>query len=132
MLITGRLFDLVIKTKDDAHALVVQALNASHALALGAQANEIAALKKTLEDLNTQLRYERARADNLVDRLLIRDAKVAAVAPAAVEIAKFKDEQAVKKLHAVFDQLNDIATEIPARETRAFDMAGGTAVAAHV
>lgn len=127
--VTGRVLDLIVKTKDDAHALVVDALRSAHSVALGAQANEILALKKTVEDLAAQLKYERARGDGLVDRLLVRDAKVAAVSPAAVAVAEYKDANAAKKLQEIFDSVNAMGAEVPVTEHRAFDMAGGSAVA---
>lgn len=131
MLMTARVFDIVVKTKDDAYALALSAFNDSHALALSAVQNEIRYLKNDLENVKTQLKYEKARADNLVDRLLIKEAKVAAVSPMAIEAAKMHDEQAVKKLREVFDQLNDVAAEIPAKETRAFEFAGGGSAVRH-
>ena len=131
MFITARVFDIVVKTKDDSYALALSAFNESHVLALAAKENEILYLKNDLEDLKTQLKYEKARADNLVDRLLIKEAKVAAVSPMALEAAKEKDEHAVKNLKIIFDQLNDVAAEIPAKETRAFDFAGGGSAVKH-
>lgn len=129
MFLTQRILDLVVKTKDDAHATALAAVDASHRVALGALDNEIQALKRLINQLNEQLSYERAKSDGLVDRLLVRDAKVAAVAPAAVEIAKHKDEQAVQKLKELFDGLNDVTADIPApKDLRAFDLAGGSAV----
>src|SRR3990167_8413395 len=101
MFLTYKILDLVVKTKDDAYAIALSAFDSSHRIALGAKETEIEALTRTIVDLTAQLKYERARADNLVDRLLVRDAQVAAVAPAAVEIAKHKDEVAVKKLKEV-------------------------------
>lgn len=128
MFLTHKILDLVVKTKDDAHALVLSAFDSSYRLSLGAKEIEIEALTRLIADLGAQLKYERARADNLADRLLVRDAHVAAVSPAALETAKHKDEVAVKKLREVFDQLNDIAVEVPAKTHRAFDLAGGSAV----
>lgn len=118
MFITNRILDLVVTTKDDCYAI-----------ALGAKENEIRYLKDSIEELSAQLKYERSRADGLVDRLLVRDARVAAVSPAAIEIAKHKDEQAVSKLKAIFDDMNAMGADIPSKDTRAFDLAGGSAVA---
>ena len=128
MFVTDRVLDIIIKAKDDAHALAISALNSSHALSVGALSNEIVGLKCANGKLEEQLRYERSRADALVDRLLVRDAKVASVAPAAIAAAVHKDEQAVKKLKEVFDELNLTAVDFPAQEHRSFDLAGGTAV----
>lgn len=128
MFLTGKVFDIVVKTKDDAYALALAAFDASHHIAIGAKEVEIASLRKTIDQLSEQLSYERAKADGLVDRLLVRDAKVAAVAPAAVEVAKYKDEAAMKKLKEIFDDMNAMGAEVPAKENRAFDLAGGSAV----
>mgnify|MGYP001595874529 CR=1 FL=1 len=129
MFLTHKILDLVVKTKDDAYALALSAFDASHHIALGAKESEIRALKNEVSGLTEQLKYERLKSDGLVDRLLVRDAKVAAVAPAAIELAKHKDAEGVKKLKEVFDQLNDIASDVPApKEARVFDMAGGSAL----
>lgn len=127
MFMTSRVFGIVVKTKDDAYALALSAFDASHQLAIAAKENEIAALRKEVSGLAEQLRYERTKSDGLVDRLLVRDARVAAVAPAAVELAKHKDAEAVKKLSEIFDQMNEMGAEIPAKDTRAFEFAGGGA-----
>ena len=131
MFVTSKILDLIVKTKDDAHALAISALIDAHRIALGCKEVEITALKNSIAQLTQQLSYERSRADGLVDRLLVRDAQVAAVSPAAIEIAKHKDEEAVKKLSEIFDQLNEVAAEPPTNkvEPRAFDLAGGSVVA---
>lgn len=117
MFITNRILDLIVKTKDE-----------SYGIALGAKQNEIVALTARIEVLAEEVRYERARADGLVDRLLMRDAKVAAVAPAAIAAAAERDKVAVKKLEETFAGLAEVG-EIPeSREPRAFDVAGGSAV----
>lgn len=117
MLLTSGILDLVVRTKDSAQELI-----------LAAKESEIRSLKNQIENLEAQLKYERVKSDGLVDRLLVRDAHVAAVAPAAVELSKQKDEQAAARLKVVFDQLNDIGDAVPVRDPRAFDLAGGTAV----
>ena len=117
MFVTDRVLDIIIKAKDQAYALAVASLQ-----------NEISGLKRTANILEEKLRYESARADGLVDRLLVRDAHVAAVAPSAVAAAVHKDAEAVKKLTEIFDEMNSAGVDSPAREQRAFDMAGGTAV----
>lgn len=127
MFISERVFDVVVKTKDDAFAVALSAFYESHKIALGAKEVEIEALKRTIDDLVAQLAYERAKSDGLVDRLLVRDAKVAAVSPVAIEIAKHKDKEAVKKLAEIFDNLNDIAADPPPapQGNRAFEFSGG-------
>lgn len=131
MLMSARVFDIVVKTKDDAYALALAAFNDSHALAISAKENEIRYLKEINNSLSDALKYERAKSDGLVDRLLVRDARVAAVSPAAVEIAKHKDVEAVKKLTEIFDQMNEMG-DVPApKETRAFEFPGGGSAVAH-
>ena len=80
MFVTDRVLDIILKSKDESYLLAVSAKDASHALAVASLQNEILGLKRTATILEEQLRYERARADGLVDRLLVRDARVAAVA----------------------------------------------------
>ena len=128
MFVTDRVLDIILKAKDESYLLAVSAKDASHALAVASLQNEILGLKRTATILEEQLRYERARADGLVDRLLVRDARVAAVAPSAVAAAVHKDAEAVKKLTAIFDEINMTGVDFPAKEQRAFDMAGGTAI----
>lgn len=129
MFITQKILDLVVKTKDESFALSINAVDIAHRLAVGAQANEIVALKNTVDDLRGQLKYERARGDGLVDRLLVRDARVAAVAPAAVAAAVYKDEQAAQKLKVIFDEINSAGVDFPSHDNRVVEMAGGKAVA---
>ena len=117
MFIPQRVFDILIN-----------ALDQGHRIALGAKECEIEVLTRTISDLAEQLKYERARADSLVDRLLVRDARVAAVAPVAIDAAKHKDAEAVKKLTEIFDSMNEMGVDVPAPEQRAFEIAGGTAI----
>ena len=128
MFVTDRVLDIILQAKNDSHSLAVSAINSSHAVSIGALSNEIVALKRTLAAAEEQLRYERARADGLVDRLLVRDARVAAVTPSAVAAAVHKDAEAVKKLTAIFDEINMAGVDFPSKEQRAFEMAGGTAI----
>lgn len=133
MLITGKVLDIVVSTKDNAYALALSAFNESHNLSMNAKESEIRSLKEINAGLSEALKYERARADALVDRLLQKEAHVAAVAPLAAHVAKHQDEAAVKKLNEIFESLNDVG-EVPppsrGAEGRAFEMAGGSAVAA--
>lgn len=117
MFIPNQAFNLLVAAKDD-----------SFRIALGAKECEIEVLTRTISDLAEQLKYERARADSLVDRLLVRDARVAAVAPVAIDIAKHKDSEAVKKLTEIFSSMNEMGADVPAPQQRAFGIAGGTAV----
>ena len=128
MFITDRVLDIILKAKDESYLLAVSAKDASHALAVASLQNEIVGLKRTATTLEEQLKYERARADGLVDRLLVRDARVAAVAPSAVAAAVSKDEKAAEQLKKIFDEINMVGVDFPAKEQRAFDMAGGTAI----
>ena len=128
MFVTDRVLDIILKAKDESYLLAVSAKDASHALAVASLQNEIVGLKRTATTLEEQLRYERARADGLVDRLLVRDARVAAVAPSAVAAAVYKDEKAAEQLKKIFDEINMVGVDFPAKEQRAFDMAGGTAI----
>ena len=118
MFITDRVLDIILKAKDDAHALAVASLQ-----------NEIIGLKRTANILEEKLRYESARADGLVDRLLVRDARVAAVAPSAVAAAVHKDAEGAKVLRKIFDEMNSAGVDFPPQDSRSFEVAGGTAVA---
>lgn len=136
MFLPQRVLDVLISTKEQAFDVSVKSLRDAYELALGAKESEVAALKRQVEDLEQRLKYERSRADALVDRLLVRDAKVLAVAPAAVEAARQKDEVAVKRLTEAFEQLNGVGEIPPAvmgAEPRKVEFAGkGAAVAAGV
>ena len=121
MFIPEKVFNLLMTAKDD-----------SYKLALGAKEVEIDVLMRTISDLSEQLKYEKARSDGLVDRLLVRDARVAAVAPSAVAAAQYKDAEAVKKLTEIFSSMNEMGVEVPAPEQRTFEIAGGKVVDAHV
>ena len=125
--------DILISTKDEAFRVSLGAIGQAHEQVLEAKQIEVEALKRMLADLGEQIRYERARADSLVDRLLVRDAHVAAVSPVAIAAAKMRDEETVKRLRETFEQMNDVGVA-PASvaEARAFELAGGSAVATHV
>ena len=128
MFITDRVLDIILKAKDESYLLAVSAKDASHALAVASLQNEIIGLRRAATLLEEKLKYESARADGLVDRLLVRDARVAAVAPSAVAAAVYKDEKAAEQLKKIFDEINMVGVDFPAKEQRAFDMAGGTAI----
>ena len=128
MFVTDRVLDIILKAKDESYLLAVSAKDASHALAVASLQNEIIGLRRTATLLEEKLKYEAARADGLVDRLLVRDARVAAVAPSAVAAAVYKDEKAAEQLKKIFDEINMVGVDFPAKEQRAFDMAGGTAI----
>jgi len=129
MFLTERILNLVVKAKDDAYAISLSAFDAAHGISMGAKEVEIEALTRVIADLAEQLKYERARADGLVDRLLVRDAKVASVSPSAIELAKYKDTQAVKKLGEIFESINEMGAEVPIKETGVFEFAGGGSAA---
>jgi hypothetical protein len=102
----------------------------AYEVVLSAKQAEADMLRRQIADLMSREKYLQAKADNLVDRLLVRDAKVAAVAPMAIEVAKARDEETVKRLRETFEQLNDVGIT-PAsavKEPRAFELAGGSAV----
>lgn len=127
------ILSIVVHAKDDAFQVALGAMGEAHKLVIEAKEVEVSILRKQVAELGEALRYERARADNLVDRLLVRDAKVAAVSPAAIEIAKAKDEETYKRLKETFEQLNDVGmAPVSVKEPRAFEMAGGSVVATHV
>ena len=128
MFITDRVLDIILKAKDESHALAQRANAESHALAVASLQNEMLGLRRTATNLEEQLKYERARADGLVDRLLVRDARVAAVAPSAIAAAVHKDDEGAKVLRKIFDEMNSAGVDFPPPEQRSFEMAGGVAV----
>lgn len=76
---------------------------------LETKAVEAALLRSRIQELEQLVKYERAKADGLYDRLLIRDAKVApvqavALAQATAE-AKDPKKNITEELSRVFDQL---------------------------
>lgn len=128
MIIARSSVDLIVKAKDDAFETAVRVLGESRELVVAAKQCEIDALKAQLSTAEAALKYERARADALVDRLLVRDAKVAAVAPAAVAAAVESDIALGKKrdeVQKIFDNLATVGAEPPPGEPRAFTFAGG-------
>ena len=124
MFVTDRVLDIILKAKDD----TLVAHTDAHALAVASLQNEIIGLKRTATILEEKLKYESARADGLVDRLLVRDARVAAVAPTAVAAATYRDEKAAEQLKKVFDEINSAGVDFPVKEQRSFEIAGGVAV----
>lgn len=128
MLLSRASVDLIVAAKDAAFETAVRVLGESRELVLAAKQCEVDALKAALSTAEAALKYERSRADALVDRLLVRDAKVAAVAPAAVAAATEHDVLEGKKravISEIFDHLAETGAEPPAGEPRAFDFAGG-------
>src|ERR1035437_3306001 len=111
MFVTDRVLDIILKAKEDSFEISITALDVAHTLAVASLQNEIIGLKRTATLLEEKLKYERARADGLVDRLLVRDARVAAVAPSAVAAAVHKDAEGAKKLAAIFDEMNSVGVD---------------------
>lgn len=125
MFITDRVLNIILKAKDEAFAL-----------AIAAKDHEIEVFRTANSRLIEEIRYEKAKADGLVDRLLVRDAKVLAVSPQAVEAGILKDKVAVEKFKEIdklFNELNDVGSDFPSdapTDQRSFAMAGGSAVSA--
>jgi len=114
----------------ESYQIALGAMREAYEVVLSAKQAEADMLRRQIADLMSREKYLQAKADNLVDRLLVRDAKVAAVAPMAIEVAKARDEETVKRLRETFEQLNDVGIT-PAsavKEPRAFELAGGSAV----
>jgi len=128
MFVTDRILDMIATTKDNSYALALSAFHDAHNLAIGAKGNEIISLQQRINELKEQLSYEKKRGDHLVDRLLQKEAHVAAVAPMAEHLVKHQDEEMVKKLKVVFDEINSVGQEVPTPESRVFEMAGGKAI----
>ena len=110
--------DVIVKTKDEALVIIV-----------AAKQSEINSAHDEIDRLREELEYERHRADALVDRLLVRDARVAAVAPAALAAAAQMDKETLARAKAVADVMNEPAGAIPsefnpAAGPRAFEFAG--------
>lgn len=121
--------NLVVEARDQAFQVTVKALGEVRELVVAAKQAEIDALRAQISRLEKDLAYEKSRGDALVDRLLVRDAHVAAVAPVAVAAAAERDVETAKKrsqVQAVFDELATIGDLPPARpEARAFEFPGG-------
>lgn len=134
MFITDRVLDIILKAKDESFKFSVTAQEWAFTLAIAAKDHEIEVFKTANEKLIEELKYEKARADALVDRLLVRDAKTFAVSPQAVEAGKLKDSVSVEKLKTIdklFNELNDVGSDFPSESTtdpRSFSIAGGSAV----
>ena len=129
MFFSRKTLDLVVEARDRAFEAAVKVLGEARDLIVAAKQAEIDSLRDRVSRLEDDVRYERARADALVDRLLVRDAKVAAVAPAAIAAAAEMDVENAKKrdvIQQAFDQLTETAGDIPApTELRAHEFAGG-------
>lgn len=128
MFVTDRVLDIILKAKDESFLLTISSKDESHALAVASLQNEIIGLKQMAIILEEKLKYESARADGLVDRLLVRDARVAAVSPSAVAAAVHKDAKGAEVLRKIFDEINSAGVDFPAPEQRSFEIAGGVAV----
>ena len=116
MFLTQRILDIVTGAKDE-----------SLGISMAAKQSEIDYLKKQVDLLQEQLKYERIRADGLVDRLLVKDAKVPPVTPEAIAHTDPAVKEHVNKLKEAFDNLGDVG-EIPGDgEVRAFEIGGGRA-----
>lgn len=95
-----------------------------------AHTTEVVVLRSRIHELEEQVKYERAKADSLYDRLLIRDAKVAPVQAvalaAATAEAKDPKKNITEELSRVFDQLASVG-EAPdeQQQAEAHTFAGG-------
>lgn len=117
-----RLLDIHRNLADKTVAAYAEAFNVS----LSAKQDEVAILKRQIADIEEQVRYQTARADALVDRLLLRDAKVYPVQPIAAEQAKKQQEAAIKALSEIGDQLAQVGEDEPGTlEPREHVFAGG-------
>lgn len=120
--------DLILEAHTNSFTTAVKALGESRELVVAAMQNEIDSLKSRIELLEQDLSYERKRADTLVDRLLVRDARVAAVAPAAIAAATEHDILEGKKrpeILKIFDEVAQVGEGANPHEPRGFDFAGG-------
>lgn len=129
MLISRTALDLIVAAKDAAFRASVEATAQARDVLLAAKQAEIDFLKSHITKLERAIQYEKTRADALVDRLLVRDAKVAAVAPVAVAAAVEKDTKTAQRrdeVQRVFDEVASVGADpTPPAEPRAFDFAGG-------
>lgn len=129
MFISRTALNLIVASKDEAFRSAVDATAQARELVLAAKQAEIDFLKSHIAKLERAVQYEKTRADTLVDRLLVRDAKVAAVAPAAVAAAVEKDVKTAARrdeVQRVFDEVASVGADpVPPAEPRAFDFAGG-------
>jgi len=82
---------------------------------LETKGTEVILLRSRINELEQAVKYERAKADSLYDRLLIRDAKVAPVASVAVALAAAEAanprKSMTEELSRVFDQLASVGEE---------------------
>lgn len=107
------LLDKLIETQKELTEQALSSYIESFKLALSAKETEVAFLKRQIADLQQSIRYESKRADALVDRLLIRDAKVFPVQPLAEEQAKKEQEAVFAKLQEVMDEVNMTGEDVP-------------------
>lgn len=76
-------------------------------------ADSIRFMRSELERLQKQVEYERARADDAVNKLLVRDAKVYPLNPIIPATAK-QEAESIKKmseLDAIFGEVNQVAED---------------------
>lgn len=108
-------------------ARALDAMQTGYETGMEAKCSEVGMLRGELEKALEQARYERQRADALVDRLLERDARVAAVAPEARALADAKTVQSVKTVEKLFDEINLAGEDLPDRiaEPQITEFAGG-------
>ena len=108
--------DRMLCASDRGYEVAVAALKEAHQIALQALSTENIVLRKIVHDQHEELNLEKARNQALVDRLLVRDAKVFPVQPIAQEAVKAMEADRVritKVLDDVFAQTNTVGEDIP-------------------
>lgn len=82
---------------------------------LEAKQNEVDFLNKQIVELTEQVAYQRERADQLVDRLLMRDGHVAPVTPMATQAIKTqvdKEKDRSKIVDEILESVNSVGEDL--------------------
>lgn len=109
MIVANWIVEKLIDAKDEAHLQAVTVILDAQKVQLASRDREIAFLNQHIADLKQYGQYEKARADAAIDRLLVRDAKVFPVAPAAtaaMEAAKKESQILKSKVETIFESIN--------------------------
>lgn len=124
------LLDCLIESGRYGNKVAVEAIREGHKVALSAIATENAFLRAEVASLKHDLAIETARSQALVDRLLVRDAKIYPVQPIATEAVKAaqaEKDKIGKEISKVFDQMSSVGEDAPevAQSSQQVDFDGG-------
>jgi hypothetical protein len=108
------LLEKLLGSMEEGRNCLVSEMRARNDEIIEAKNVEIRFLMEKVRALEKAAAYERERADQLVDRLLVKDAKVAPIASmsqAAVQSASELDRKKMEEMEGVFNSINDVGED---------------------